>query len=173
MKRKGSIYLQYLVNGKWSCIFIALFQSTDHSNPFTILATFTHSRTHSYTDGGGYHTRHQLLIRSNLGFSILLKDTLTCSWKEPGFEPPTFRLLDKPLYLLTYSRTLHEYNISEYSSLHSTTGCFMVWVGGSVISCFILKFYPQVSCFTSPFCLFSHPNSVVTCVRSVNNPLCI
>ena len=36
-------------DGKWSCIFIALFQSTDHSKHFKILATFTH--THSYIDG--------------------------------------------------------------------------------------------------------------------------
>ena len=53
--------------GKWSCIFRALFQSTDRSKRF---ATFTHSHTHSYTDGGGCHARRQLLIRSNLGLSI-------------------------------------------------------------------------------------------------------
>ena len=60
---------------KWSCIFIALFQSADRSKRFTIHATFTHSQTHSYTDDRGCHARCQLLIRSNLGFSILLKDT--------------------------------------------------------------------------------------------------
>ena len=39
-------------------------------------STFTHSHTHSYTDGGGYYARCQLLIRSNFGFSILLKGYL-------------------------------------------------------------------------------------------------
>ena len=36
------------------------------------------------TDGRGCHTRCQLHIRSNLGFSILLKDTSTCSSAQPG-----------------------------------------------------------------------------------------
>ena len=53
--------------------------SNDISKHFTIHATFTHSHTHSYTDDGCCHARRQLLIRSNLGFSILLKDTSTCS----------------------------------------------------------------------------------------------
>ena len=69
------ITVLYMVNGQWSCIFIALFQSTDRSKHFTIHATFTYSHTHSYTDGGGCHARCQLHIRSNLGFSILLKDS--------------------------------------------------------------------------------------------------
>ena len=38
-----------------------------------------HSHTHSYTDDRGYNARRQLLIRSNLWFSILLKDTSTCN----------------------------------------------------------------------------------------------
>ena len=36
------------------------------------------------TDGRGFHAKCQLLIRSNLGFSILLKDTLTCSSVQSG-----------------------------------------------------------------------------------------
>ena len=40
---------------KCSCIFIALFQFTDRSKRFTILDTFTHSHTRSYSDGGGCH----------------------------------------------------------------------------------------------------------------------
>ena len=55
---------------------------------FTTLVRFTHS----CTDGGGCHARCQLLIRTNLGFSVLLKDTLTCR----QVEPATFRLLDDP-----------------------------------------------------------------------------
>ena len=57
----------------------ALFQSTDSSKRFTVHSTFTRSHTHLYTDGGGCHARLQLLIRSNLGFSILLKNTFTYS----------------------------------------------------------------------------------------------
>ena len=56
--------------GKWPCIFIALFQSTDCSKHFTIHATFTHSHTHSYTDDGVCHARRQLLITSNLGLNF-------------------------------------------------------------------------------------------------------
>ena len=44
-----------------------------------------------------------LLIKSNLGFGILLKDTLPSSWGSQGFEPETFWLLDDPsTYLPTY-----------------------------------------------------------------------
>ena len=67
------------LNGKWSCIPIVLFLvSTDHSKCFTTLVRFTHSHKHSHTDGRGRHPRHQLLIRSNLEFSILLKDMSKC-----------------------------------------------------------------------------------------------
>ena len=40
----------------------------------------------------------QLLIRSNLEFSILLKYTSKSSWESQGFEPATFRLLDNPVF---------------------------------------------------------------------------
>ena len=47
-------------------------------------------------------------IRSNLGFSILLRDTSTCSSAQPspelGFEPATFQSLIDLLYPLGYSR---------------------------------------------------------------------
>ena len=52
--------------------YVALFQYLPHS-PF-----------HSHTDGGGCHARCQLHIRSNLGFSFLLKATLTCSSAHSG-----------------------------------------------------------------------------------------
>lgn len=42
----------------------------------------------------------RLLIKSILGFSILIKDTSTCN---QGIDPVTFSLLDDPLYLLSYS----------------------------------------------------------------------
>ena len=77
-----------LVNREWSCISIALFPFTAHSKGFTTPATFTHS----YTDGGCCHARRQLLIRSNLGFSILLKDTSACRWGENGI-----RTRDRPI----------------------------------------------------------------------------
>ena len=36
---------------------------------------------------------------SNLGFSILIKDSSTCSWGSCGVEPATFPWLDDPLSL--------------------------------------------------------------------------
>ena len=61
-----------------------------------------------FTDGRGHHASCQLHIRSNLGFSILLKDTSTCSSAQPslgelGFEPATLRSL-ADLLQLSYSR---------------------------------------------------------------------
>lgn len=53
------------------------------------------------------HTRtftHRGYIGGILGFSILPKDTSTCRLEEPGFEPPTFRLVGNPLYLLSNRR---------------------------------------------------------------------
>ena len=78
--------------GKWSCIFIVLLQSTDHSKCFTIHATFILNGRYNG------HASRQLLV------SIFLKDTSTCSCQESGFEPVTFWLLDDPFYLLSYSR---------------------------------------------------------------------
>ena len=95
--------IYFTVNGKWSHIYIALFQSTDHSRRFTACVTFTHSHTHSHTDGWGCHARCHKLIRSNLGFSILPKDTSTYSQGSTGVESATFRLLDDPLYHLSHS----------------------------------------------------------------------
>ena len=43
-------------------------------------------------------------IGSNLGFSVLPKDTLTCRQEEePGFEPATHGSWDNLLYLLSHS----------------------------------------------------------------------
>ena len=45
----------FIVNSKWTCISVALFQSADQSKRFTTLVRFTHhthTHTHSYTDGG-------------------------------------------------------------------------------------------------------------------------
>lgn len=74
----------------WKCLF---FQSTDCSKGCTKtlqLVTFTHS----HSDGRGCYASHQLLIRSNFGFNILFKDTLTCSWGSQGFKPMIFWWLD-------------------------------------------------------------------------------
>ena len=49
------------------------------------------------------HTRCRLLIRSNFGFSILLKGTLACSWGSQRLEPATLWLLDDLFSLLSYS----------------------------------------------------------------------
>ena len=40
------------------------------------------------------HTPHGKAIRSNLGFSILLKDTSTFRLEESGIKPPIFRLVN-------------------------------------------------------------------------------
>ena len=59
----------------------------------------SYSHTHSYTDGGGCRAVCQLLIRSNLGSSVLLKEASTCSQR---FKSTCYRLLDDPLYFLSY-----------------------------------------------------------------------
>ena len=68
------------------CVFVSSFESvfertciTDQSSCFTTLVRFSHVHTHSYTNGRGCHASCQLLIRSNLGFSIRLKDSSACS----------------------------------------------------------------------------------------------
>ena len=53
-------------DGIWTCISIALFLSADCSKCLTTLVTFTHSHTHSYTDGRDCHARCQLHIRSSV-----------------------------------------------------------------------------------------------------------
>ena len=50
--------------------------------------------------GGGHHARCQLHTRSNLGFSILLKDASTCSSAQLS---ATFQSLADRLYPLSYS----------------------------------------------------------------------
>lgn len=72
-------------------LYTDFFKSTDDTKHFTKLATFTHSYTHSYADGGGYHPelykaphdvpllRHSHTytdgtdIGSSLGFGILFR----------------------------------------------------------------------------------------------------
>ena len=71
--------------------------NTCHIHPFTHSHTHTHTHTytHSYIDVGGCHARW---------FSILLKDTSTCSLGEPVFDPATFQSLDNLLYFLSYRK---------------------------------------------------------------------
>ena len=70
--------LQLCRNCKWTCAcLIALF---DHLKHFTTLVAFISS----HTEVRGCHVRCQLHIRSNLGFSILLRDSSTCSSAQPG-----------------------------------------------------------------------------------------
>ena len=59
------------------------------------------------TDGRGCHAR------CNLGFSILLTDTSTCSSAQPklGFEQATFWSLANLHYSLSYSRRLYYYDL--------------------------------------------------------------
>jgi len=50
-----------------------------------ICLTFTHSITHSYTDGGVSHTRRHPARREQLGSGVLLMDSSTLGQMEPGF----------------------------------------------------------------------------------------
>ena len=52
------------------------------------LLTARHIHTHIHTLRGSCSS-------GGLGFCILLKDSLTCSWGELGIEPATFQPLDK------------------------------------------------------------------------------
>ena len=79
----GLLMPLFRTNGEWACIFRAF---PVYSKSFT-LVKFTHSHTLSYSDGRGCHSRCQLLIMSNLGFSILLKDTSRCRLGEAGIRP--------------------------------------------------------------------------------------
>lgn len=85
-------------NGKWymDCICITLSQTHSHPKHFTCCLTFTHSLTHSYTDGRVSHARHQPSRQDQLGLGVLPKDTSTVGQVEPGIKPPTFQLVDNP-----------------------------------------------------------------------------
>ena len=56
---------------------------------FTICLSFDQSHTHIHTQIGVELQDAGLLIESNLGFSVLLKDTLTCRQEELVIEAPT------------------------------------------------------------------------------------
>ena len=69
-------------DGKWCILYSAFNQSALHR----LCITLTHSHTHSYTDGGGNHARHQPAHREQLGVQSLaqgLFDT-NSSWGSPG-----------------------------------------------------------------------------------------
>lgn len=71
---------------------------------FTICFSFTHTLTHQQqwaTLQGA-----SLIIRSNLVFSVLLKDTSICWQEELVIEPPTLQLMNNSLYLLSNSRCI-------------------------------------------------------------------
>ena len=70
-------------------------------NGFAFLHKFTHSHTHSYT-GEGCHAICQLLIWSNLKFSILLKMHAA----EGAGILTSDLLITNPLYFLSYSRPM-------------------------------------------------------------------
>ncbi len=56
--------------------------TVQNCSPGTHTHTDTHTHTHQHTDG--------TVIRSNLGFRILTKGTLTCRAEDSGIKPPTF-----------------------------------------------------------------------------------
>ena len=65
--------------------------------PLRALYNTRHIHTHSKTDADP-------LIRSSLGFNILLKDTSACSRGIQGCESATVWVLDDPLYLQKSTR---------------------------------------------------------------------
>jgi len=64
--------------------------------------TFTHSLTHSYTDGGVSHARQHTALREQLGLGVLLMDTSTLGQVESGIEPPTFWFVDNHCHPFNY-----------------------------------------------------------------------
>jgi len=56
--------------------------------------TFTHSLSHSYTDGRVSHARLHPACLEQLGIGVLIMDTSTLGLVEPGIEPPTFWFVD-------------------------------------------------------------------------------
>ena len=113
----GPNILSVTFSKKSTCIYIVL---------FPVLATFTHSHTHPYTDDGGCHARCQLHIRSNLGFSIFLKANSTRNLTEPGFKPVTFWSLDNLLYT-------HIHTLMTEAAMQSAN-CMSGAIWGSVFS---------------------------------------
>ena len=87
-----------------------------------------HQSTHTFM-------HRWLSIGSNLGFSILLKDTLTYRLEEPGIEPPTFKLVGDPLCLLKlrfrcrriYSTHKGIVNPLVYQIFLGCEGCDWIW----------------------------------------------
>ena len=72
-------------------------------NPFISYSSI-HTHVHTLM-AGAVMQRCQLLISSNLGLSVSLKDTSTCSWGEPEIRTSSLAILDDPLNLLDCSRS--------------------------------------------------------------------
>lgn len=49
----------------------------------------------------------------HLGFSVLLKDTLTCGQEKPEIKLPTLLLKDNMLYLLSHNPPCKEHQFAE------------------------------------------------------------
>ena len=92
------------------------------------------ARGRALSDGRGLHARCQPHIRSNLGFSILLKDTLTCSSAQldllyplshrrpnciPMFPKKSFHSLYSNMFLKTF---LNDHKIKQRMTKMSIDG---------------------------------------------------
>ena len=74
----------FCIIGKWTT-FIKRLSTLPDKMLYNFAVPFTRSHIHSFTDDGGAAMQGAgLPIGSNLGFSVLLKDTLTCGQEEPG-----------------------------------------------------------------------------------------
>ena len=102
-----------MVNGKW-CIYIApLIQGALHR----LCLSFTHSHTHSYTDGGGNHARHQPAHREQLGVQSLAQGLFDSN--SGGARDRTGNLLGTLRVPMTATLPL------SHSTLHSLFPCFI------------------------------------------------
>ena len=103
------------LNGKWSCISVALFHSTDLSKHFTTLATFNHSHTHSYTDGiAGVPCAEAL---SSLQRPWVQSDLRPFAvWHPPSLSPC---FLSAALSIKPYKGQNNNNNNNNYLTLHS------------------------------------------------------
>ena len=81
------------------CIYTVLSLEVATRSAEQYYLTFTHSCTHSHTDGGVNHAMQQPARREQLGLGVKHRVTLTLNQEEPGIELETFRSPASPLYL--------------------------------------------------------------------------
>jgi len=104
------------------CSYIAPWPPTR----FTYCLAFTHSLTHSYTEGGVNNARLRYHTHSHThrtGVRCLAHGHLDTWSGESGIEPPTFRFVDNLHEPLLYYRPYIDWCVYDLNDLHcSNTG---------------------------------------------------